>query len=261
MMAWADLAVCGAGSILWEAALLGLPSVALTMADNQRPIARSLAERGAAISLGIARQVTAAELASAIAQVSRDAPMRRAMSQAGRRAIDGHGARRVVREIRRLAVEIRPARAEDCDLVWHWANDPETRAASYNSQPIPWETHRAWFATKSEAVDCLLLVAHQERGDPVGQVRFDRRGAAAVTSISVAREFRGQGYGRRLIRTATWAAFRRWPGLTCLEAEVKAANVASQRAFQRAGFYPHAIVNRSGVESVVFRFEREPEQG
>lgn len=51
-MAEADLAIGAAGSTSWERCCLGLPTLMLVLAENQRPIAQALAKAGAAICLG-----------------------------------------------------------------------------------------------------------------------------------------------------------------------------------------------------------------
>lgn len=48
LMANSDLAIGAAGSSAWERCCLGLPSLNLVLADNQRPIAQGLAATGAA---------------------------------------------------------------------------------------------------------------------------------------------------------------------------------------------------------------------
>ena len=52
LMAWADLAVSGAGSTCWEMCLLQLPMMLIDLADNQKPIAHVLEASGAAVHLG-----------------------------------------------------------------------------------------------------------------------------------------------------------------------------------------------------------------
>ncbi len=52
LMAGADLAIGAAGGSAWERCCLGLPTLLIVMADNQRPGARALEAAGAAICLG-----------------------------------------------------------------------------------------------------------------------------------------------------------------------------------------------------------------
>jgi UDP-2,4-diacetamido-2,4,6-trideoxy-beta-L-altropyranose hydrolase len=38
-------------------------------------------------------------------------------------------------------ITLKRATQEDCRLIWKWANDPDVRAASFSSKPIPYDTH------------------------------------------------------------------------------------------------------------------------
>ena len=42
LMAWADIAIVGAGTTSWELCLLGLPAILVDLAENQRPVAAEL---------------------------------------------------------------------------------------------------------------------------------------------------------------------------------------------------------------------------
>ncbi len=53
LMAWADVAVSAGGSTCWELAFLGLPSVVVVLADNQRAIVHGLATVHYAVYLGM----------------------------------------------------------------------------------------------------------------------------------------------------------------------------------------------------------------
>jgi UDP-2,4-diacetamido-2,4,6-trideoxy-beta-L-altropyranose hydrolase len=96
LMAWADVAVAGAGATCWEMCLLGLPALLMDLAPNQLPIARELQLIGAAIHLGTAREVSASKIRQVLYSTLQSREARTAMSQTGRKLVDGNGARRVV---------------------------------------------------------------------------------------------------------------------------------------------------------------------
>jgi UDP-2,4-diacetamido-2,4,6-trideoxy-beta-L-altropyranose hydrolase len=52
LMAAADLAMTAGGSVTWEKCTVGLPSLVVILAENQRPIATAMHERGAQRTLG-----------------------------------------------------------------------------------------------------------------------------------------------------------------------------------------------------------------
>jgi UDP-2,4-diacetamido-2,4,6-trideoxy-beta-L-altropyranose hydrolase len=95
-MAWADLAVAAAGGSSWELARVGTPQIAIVLADNQRPAGRALGEQGLAVSLGWHADVSAGDIASAVAALAGDAARREDLSRRGRELIDGRGALRVL---------------------------------------------------------------------------------------------------------------------------------------------------------------------
>lgn len=101
LMASADIALSGAGTTCLEFACLGVPTVALILADNQRDIARALGDAGVARILD-AGSLAARDIAVAVLAVAADGPARQRMSAAGQTLIDGGGADRVVAEAMRL---------------------------------------------------------------------------------------------------------------------------------------------------------------
>jgi UDP-2,4-diacetamido-2,4,6-trideoxy-beta-L-altropyranose hydrolase len=95
-MAWADLAVAAAGGSTWELARVGTPQIAIVLADNQRPAGRALGEQGLAVSLGWHADLSAGDIAGAVAGLAADAARREDLSRRGRELIDGRGALRVL---------------------------------------------------------------------------------------------------------------------------------------------------------------------
>ncbi len=93
----ADLAVAAAGWTSWERALLRLPSLVVTVAENQRSNAEALHRAGAATNLGMWQDVREETLAEAIRSAALDESLRRKQAESAGRIIDGRGAERVVR--------------------------------------------------------------------------------------------------------------------------------------------------------------------
>ncbi len=96
LMAWADLAVTGSGSTCWELAFMGLPSLLLVLADNQRELARGMDQRGAALNLGWHRSVSRKDIRQGVEGLLLSPERRAAMAARGRKLVDGRGALRVL---------------------------------------------------------------------------------------------------------------------------------------------------------------------
>jgi UDP-2,4-diacetamido-2,4,6-trideoxy-beta-L-altropyranose hydrolase len=100
IMANCDLGIGAAGGTAWERCCLGLPSLIVVVAENQRLGADALDRTGAAVTLGDVDHL-ADRLPDALAKF-RSPGCLIAMSSAASRLVDGMGAARVCRKIRDL---------------------------------------------------------------------------------------------------------------------------------------------------------------
>lgn len=97
LMGAADLAIGAAGSSSFERCCLGLPSLVVIAAENQRDIAAALIETGAAEVL--AQNDLAAAVAEGLRRLCSDRQRRIAMAEAAARLCDGRGNARVAAEL------------------------------------------------------------------------------------------------------------------------------------------------------------------
>jgi len=259
-MRWADVAISAAGSTCWEMCFLGLPAVLLDFAPNQTPVARELSRLGAALHFGDAASAAPEPLAAELRELLTSPERRTAMAHAAVQLVDGKGAERVVGAMAADWLCLRRANAQDCRLLWEWANDPEVRRASFSSEPIPWDDHVKWFTGKLADPKCHLFVAY-DRGKPVGQIRLDETGnREAEIDVSVAGGARGQGYAARLIFRVATEAFQNLAYLR-LHAFIRSANLASVKAFERAHFSRVANAKICGQEAFHYVLERAQQLG
>ena len=234
LMAECDFALAAAGSTTLECVFLGLPLNVFAVADNQRELARALAACGVARDLGWHSEIAPEAIAEAVAQLREDGAARAAMSAAGRALVDGHGAARVVAHLRAALLDLRPATGDDAQLLFDWANDAGTRAASLSSAPIPWETHIAWLGRRLIDGTSVLWIGSDAEG-PAGIVRFQIDGADATISLTIAEARRGAGFGAALILRGCHRLLRERP-VANIRAVIKPENHASLSAFRHAGF-------------------------
>ncbi|MGY3616560.1 UDP-2,4-diacetamido-2,4,6-trideoxy-beta-L-altropyranose hydrolase [Bradyrhizobium sp. USDA 10063] len=243
LMASADLAIGAPGTSSWERCCLGLPSIVFIVADNQRENARALERVGAARI--VPRDSNGPE---AISRMLRELILRpdelARMSRQAADVCDGNGARRVGETIDELVgperagrLTLRRATADDARRLWLWRNDPDARAMSGDSRPVPWDTHTTWLHKRLTDPNTLIFIVEAD-GRPCGNVRFHiELTGTAVVSIAMARNIRGRGYGANTLALACQEAFRQ---RFCerVEARVRPENLASQRIFLKCGFVP-----------------------
>ncbi|MDD5075395.1 MAG: GNAT family N-acetyltransferase, partial [Candidatus Peribacteraceae bacterium] len=235
LMTWADMAVSAGGTTCYELACMGVPMITIVLAENQRAVAEGIAREGAGIDVGWHAKVTTRAVEQAARTLSGQKKERTRMARTGEALVDGHGAARVCRTLLDEPLWLRPARTDDCATVFAWTNDPETRAASLSSAPVPWEEHVRWFESRLADPMHRFFIGSDAGDRPVGQVRFSRENDRATISVSLAPEARGKRLGTALIAAGCRRMFAD-STLRTIDASIKPDNAASFAAFKKAGF-------------------------
>ena len=254
LMAWADVAISGAGGTSYELCFMGLPALLFVIAENQRGGAEGLAKLGAAVSAGGAREFDAQRFAGELQDLIDGEDRRQVMSRRARELVDGLGADRVRAALADREIRLRALRATDCELLFSWANDLAVREASFRSNRILWEEHERWFAEKSRDPQTVIYVGESVAGEPVGQVRFELEGESATLSVVVAPKFRGAGWGKELLFFST-RRLARTRSTRHVRAFVKPENRASIRLFESSGFRQAEVSEVLGQAARLFVWE------
>jgi UDP-2,4-diacetamido-2,4,6-trideoxy-beta-L-altropyranose hydrolase len=242
LIARADLGIGAGGATTWERACLGLPSLVVTVADNQLPFAVALDQAGKVELLGSAAAVSADQIRLALMAALQQ---RRPCASSGQDLTDGCGAGRVA--IAMMGIQpplyLRPVTATDEALLLRWANDPQVRANSFSPEPIAPGDHHRWFQAGLADAHRLHLIASDPSGCPLGQIRFDlqppgsaQRSPEALIDLSLDRCARGLALAADLVHMGLQAMEQQWGPGTEAVAEVLTGNAASQATFAKAGF-------------------------
>ena len=234
LMAQADWAIGAAGGTSWERCCLGVPTLLLVIADNQREVAQALHTAGAAFVLE-EKAVNSPEFAACL-QHFRRPETRRTMSTKAAALCDGLGATRVTQYIEKYdAIQnLRRATLSDSRLLYMWRNHQNIRRFMRQTQAITWATHRRWLARQLGNPDYVLLI-YYENGTPLGSVNFTRITERVCEWGFYAAPDAPRGTGTKMLRTAiAWARL-------CLDvekicAQVREDNVASVRLHEKLGF-------------------------
>jgi len=236
LMRESDLAIGAGGGTTWERMCLGLPTILVSIAENQAAACRDLAAAGLARYLGSDQEASVEVLHDALRTSIASPEALHAQAAEGQAIVDGLGAARVAEVMFPTpteALRLRQARAEDAISFFAWVNDPEARRQSLNSRPVAWQQHRVWFSARLESGASRLFVL--QAGDlPVGQVRFDHLRGESLVDYSIDPLFRGRGWAVPMIRLGMREVTGAWDGPT--RAEVKEGNVASCAVFRKLGF-------------------------
>jgi len=96
LMAWADLAISAGGSTCWELAFMGVPSLTVVIAENQRDVAKGLERAEIFKTVGLYKAMNDDILVTRLSALVRDKKQREKKSRLGRQLIDGKGAKNIV---------------------------------------------------------------------------------------------------------------------------------------------------------------------
>lgn len=96
LMAKADIAIGAGGSASWERAYMGLPSVLVSVAENQTAIAQAVSQQGAACFLGGIQEFSKEAIQQALLGLRQQPQTLEAMSKQCLLLCDGLGKKRIV---------------------------------------------------------------------------------------------------------------------------------------------------------------------
>ena len=108
----ADMALCAFGVTAYELAAFGVPAIYLGISDDHARAASALGMAGMGASLGVASQVTDAEILGAVRALMNNGGRRREMRSLGLATMDGGGAARIAADLAQaLKEENQPVKA------------------------------------------------------------------------------------------------------------------------------------------------------
>jgi UDP-2,4-diacetamido-2,4,6-trideoxy-beta-L-altropyranose hydrolase len=231
----ADLALCAGGSFTWERYCLGLPGLVVAAAENQLPIARTLAARGYQVFLGTRADTSPEVYADALGRLATHHGLLALMAAHAAQLVDGAGAARVTSALLGSRLWVRAATVADTRLVFGWRNAASTRKYFFDPRPLTYSAHREWFRRSIAMPDRKLLMGMQNR-TPVGVLRYDLHGRHAKVSIFLDPARTGEGLGASLLASGREWLEQTHPEVDLLQAEIHVENRASRKGFASAGF-------------------------
>ena len=127
----------------------------------------------------------------------------------------------------------RDATMDDAERLMLWRNDKLTVAQFRSNRPVSRVEHEAWLRNRIRK-EAPTFIAEDDDGVPIGTVHLDRmenKENAYETSVTVAPEARGKGYGAKILKMIC----EQYP-TSFLYTEIKYDNQASMKSFGAALF-------------------------
>ncbi|GAB6100050.1 hypothetical protein JCM16358_19290 [Halanaerocella petrolearia] len=135
-----------------------------------------------------------------------------------------------------MNISLREVTKNDCDLLFEWVNDPVVRENSFNNEFIKYEEHKKWFKEKFNSSSSFIYIALLNDKE-IGQIRIDIEGGNGYIDYSIAKEYRCNGYGSRLlIKIFNFIKKSKNVNIKNLIGKVKYNNLASRKSFEKARY-------------------------
>ncbi|MBC5992147.1 UDP-2,4-diacetamido-2,4,6-trideoxy-beta-L-altropyranose hydrolase [Pontibacter cellulosilyticus] len=223
------VAVTSASGVAYEYASVGGRLFILQTADNQAGLYTFLTQNNIAQKYEQLEQALQAHLPDSFQQAVK----------IQRQYLDGRSDERLKQVFQRMAlaasITIRCVSENDLMLLFNWANDPEVRRYSFNTNPILLESHTRWLKTKLEDKQAKLYVA-EANGVPLAHVRFEVNDSRATISYLLGSDFRGKGMSHVVLQKCIVKLLQQNPKLVLIDGLVQPENVASIKAIMKVGF-------------------------
>lgn len=231
-MTRADFVIGAGGGTSWERCCLGLPTVVLTIADNQIEIAKILNDKEAGFSVATEQN----EIAKAVETLLTNPELLARISKNAASLCDGKGVIRVINTILATSFEIRQASLSDARFIYvtRYADDA---SQYYKIQDIPdFDAHSSWMKNALQS-DKKLLLCVVLNGDNLAHIRLDYpcddQGKNEL-SIYLNSKYKRKGLGRFVLRAAL--KYLNEKGINEIYAKVMRENYPSIRIFKAEGF-------------------------
>jgi len=246
-----DIAISAGGQTLYELARVGVPTIAVAVADNQLGNVKGWQKTGFIEYAGWWEDEYVLDNIVFSIEKLEEVNVRRNRYSMGRRLVDGIGSLRSINEFLKIVVNdelvIRKAKERDMWDIYEISNDETVRRVSFNSGYINKEEHKKWFLSNYRG-DFYVV---EFRGKVIGQIRFNiiNENNGAIVSISVHRNYQRLGLGKLLLKEGLERFLEENRSINKVIAFIKKLNYKSKSLFESIGF------KKIGNNGEWFRYE------
>ena len=213
LMFEADLAVGSSGTSTWERCTMGLPTIAICVADNQKFISKKLHKDGVHIALSLSDDEEIPYLFSELCRVNEHPEHLKDLSNKSLKICQAKGAILVALKILPHytndggKIELRKVESSDSKLIYDWQKNPKTREYANESSIPSWEDHIEWMSQKiNSPLSFFWILIHN--GISSGVLRLDPinlgEGDGYLISIFIDPKKYGLGIGKKGIDIAKY---------------------------------------------------------
>lgn len=232
LLSSSDIAIGAGGTMSWERALLGIPSLVFGIADNQTKVLESLIKNGIVIGESSSKFPDENKIQNWLEVIISNPKLLEGLSERSRKIIDGYGCNRICEVLFPSEIKFRYAIDKDSKKIFEWRNLPEIQKISKKQDEIKFYDHQKWFENCMHNPNSILLIAEYDLS-AIGVIRFDINDKEAEISIY---KIPGKKKIFGLLNKSTSWFFENYPKIKTITANIIPNNVKSCEAFFSAGY-------------------------
>ncbi len=130
-----------------------------------------------------------------------------------------------------MMLSLRKANIKDAEFLFELRNNPDIFKYYRNPVKVVWNEHISWLKSVVLGETNKDLYIIELDGKRAGQIRFDTEGDKKELSISLQKDFQGQGLGSKSLKKAI-----EMEKSVILIAEIHKENIASIKLFEKFNF-------------------------
>lgn len=265
LMLKADICISGGGQTTYELARVGVPTIGICFADNQRGNLEGFRRKDFLKYAGNYREKDLLVNIEDAIRFFQSQTIRERKSIIGRGLIDAKGAGRVVDKILTDAIiknnqqdfYLRRVNKNDCRDLWLWRNHPEIRKYSFSQEALRYKDHNDWFDKKLKDKKVKMYIAENRKKGKIGQIRFESNSTQqACINVNLNPKFFNKGLGGKIIEVASKKFMADNPKVKEIIAEILRGNIISIKAFRKAGYiFSHSNFKKNR-KAIIFKLVR-----
>jgi len=231
----ADIAIGACGTTAWERCCLGLPTLAIVLADNQKLICENLANKDAVINLGYYENLSTSTISDGLDSLINRPKKYLAMIDNCFKSCDGLGVKNVLYRLTSPEVTLTRATKEDINLTFEWQSIKSIRRYSRHPEPVIYNDHYQWFLSSltMSTRQIFIICSHDKK---LGILRLDKiNGDSDNHCYEISILVAPQAQGQKIALKAIHAIPKEYDKCE-IYAYVHGKNKASHKLFQQANF-------------------------
>lgn len=254
LMLNADFAISAAGQTIYELIATQTPFIAIKIAENQE---NNIIQMQNSIPGQVFIDCHAPDFIKSVSSAMAlygDINVRNNLFKNYGKLIDRKGAERIVdqltnHELCAEEIQLRRAKTEDMQDVFELSNEDRVRHFSIQKEKIKWDDHVNWYSQAINDKNFVFYIVTNNRGEFLGQIRYELSKNTAVISISLSSKIIGRGLSKDIAKSSLTKLAEEKKEIDTIVALVSLNNLVSKKLFQSLGFI------EVGIEDGLYKFE------